>query len=214
MGILGYVPGISRSEADGRYVLSQNPAPLLSPVFGGASAIYSTLFMSSAPGSPQITFQDAGGTLLAPTASLAGLSARVTSECFDGTVMSSGGALVANAEENWSPTGKGLSWRFSGTGIGETSPRVIAYFRTALGAANSLELLGTVSRVVPNAIGQLRNPFNTGNVVEWGADTLGFHNAAPITIQTIVGSRGGNAALADLLTKGATKGLWIDGTTP
>lgn len=30
---------------------------------------------------------------------------------------------------------------------------------------------------------------------------------------TITGSRGGNAALADLLTKGATAGLWIDGSS-
>jgi hypothetical protein len=35
----------------------------------------------------------------------------------------------------------------------------------------------------------------------------------PTTKPTITGSRGGNAALADLLTKGATIGLWTDGTS-
>lgn len=35
----------------------------------------------------------------------------------------------------------------------------------------------------------------------------------PDPLPTITGSRGGNAALASLLTEGATIGLWVDGTT-
>jgi hypothetical protein len=42
---------------------------------------------------------------------------------------------------------------------------------------------------------------------------LGFYGAAPIAKQTILGSRGGNAALASLLTQLASIGLYIDGTT-
>ncbi|MFG3510245.1 hypothetical protein ACGF5F_32635 [Streptomyces sp. NPDC047821] len=42
---------------------------------------------------------------------------------------------------------------------------------------------------------------------------LGFHGATPVAKQTVTGSRGGNAALADLLTKLATLGLIADGTT-
>lgn len=44
-------------------------------------------------------------------------------------------------------------------------------------------------------------------------DQLGFHGATPVGRQTVTGSRGGNAALADLLTKLATLGLITDGTT-
>lgn len=44
-------------------------------------------------------------------------------------------------------------------------------------------------------------------------NTLGFHGATPIARQTVNGSRGGNAALADLLTKLANTGLIVDGTT-
>lgn len=42
---------------------------------------------------------------------------------------------------------------------------------------------------------------------------LGFYNTAPVAKQTINGSRGGNAALADLLTKLALVGLIADGST-
>ena len=43
--------------------------------------------------------------------------------------------------------------------------------------------------------------------------TLGFFNTTPTTKPTITGSRGGNAALADLLTKLAGLGLLTDSTS-
>jgi hypothetical protein len=45
-------------------------------------------------------------------------------------------------------------------------------------------------------------------------DTLKFHGGTGSTQQTVTGSRGGNAALADLLTKLATLGIIVDGTSP
>jgi len=42
---------------------------------------------------------------------------------------------------------------------------------------------------------------------------LGFHGATSVAQQTVTGSRGGNAALADLLTKLATLGLIVDGSS-
>lgn len=42
---------------------------------------------------------------------------------------------------------------------------------------------------------------------------LGFHGATPVAKQTVTGSRGSNAALADLLTKLANLGLIVDSTT-
>lgn len=41
----------------------------------------------------------------------------------------------------------------------------------------------------------------------------GFYNTTPQTKQTVTGSRGGNAALASLLTALATVGLITDSTT-
>lgn len=42
---------------------------------------------------------------------------------------------------------------------------------------------------------------------------LGFYNTAPVTKQTITGSRGGNAAVASIASKLAQIGLFTDGTT-
>lgn len=45
------------------------------------------------------------------------------------------------------------------------------------------------------------------------ANTVGFHGATPVAKQTVTGSRGGNAALASLLTALATLGLIVDGSS-
>lgn len=45
------------------------------------------------------------------------------------------------------------------------------------------------------------------------ADKLGFHGATPVAQQTVTGSRGGNAALASLLTKLAALGLVVDSSS-
>lgn len=45
------------------------------------------------------------------------------------------------------------------------------------------------------------------------AAMVGFYGTAAVAQQTVTGSRGGNAALADLLTKLATLGLIVDGSS-
>ena len=42
---------------------------------------------------------------------------------------------------------------------------------------------------------------------------LGFYGTAPVVKPTVTGARGGNAALASLLTQLASQGLITDGTT-
>lgn len=53
----------------------------------------------------------------------------------------------------------------------------------------------------------------TAVVCDGTGDTLKFYGGTGATQQTVTGSRGGNAALADLLTKLATLGLIVDGTS-
>lgn len=53
----------------------------------------------------------------------------------------------------------------------------------------------------------------TAVICDGTGDTLKFYGGTGATQQTITGSRGGNAALADLLTKLATLGLIVDGTS-
>lgn len=51
------------------------------------------------------------------------------------------------------------------------------------------------------------------HTIDPAGNALGFHGAPPVTRQTVTGSRGGNAALASLLTALATLGLIVDSTT-
>ncbi len=50
-------------------------------------------------------------------------------------------------------------------------------------------------------------------ICDGSGDTLKFYGGTGATQQTVTGSRGGNAALADLLTKLATLGLIVDSTS-
>lgn len=64
----------------------------------------------------------------------------------------------------------------------------------------------------------LGNPNNTttfvnGTTLRVLTTNLGFYGAAAVARQTVTGSRGGNAALASLLTALATLGLFIDNST-
>lgn len=54
----------------------------------------------------------------------------------------------------------------------------------------------------------------TAQSIELGATDIGFFGATPAPKPTVTGSRSGNVALADLLTRLATLGLLIDSTTP
>jgi hypothetical protein len=72
---------------------------------------------------------------------------------------------------------------------------------SSLMSGNSLSLLGTAS-------------LNTTVTATLKVSTLlGFFTAGLQTQQTVTGSRGGNAALASLLTALATYGLITDSTT-
>jgi hypothetical protein len=55
--------------------------------------------------------------------------------------------------------------------------------------------------------------FSTNQVrIAMATNLLGFHGVPAVALETVTGSRGGNVALADLLTKLDTKGLIIDAT--
>lgn len=51
------------------------------------------------------------------------------------------------------------------------------------------------------------------HTIDPAGNQLGFHGATPVSKQTVSGSRGGNAALASLITALATLGLITDGTS-
>lgn len=64
-------------------------------------------------------------------------------------------------------------------------------------------------------VAEMRDVFGAAVVATGGANNgLGFFGTVPSGQLTVVGSRGGNAALASLLTQLAIYGLIIDGSTP
>lgn len=74
---------------------------------------------------------------------------------------------------------------------------------------------GTSPAAVDHGESQMRNATGAARVRCGGAtDGVAFHGTAPIAKPTVLGARGGNAALTSLLTVLASYGLIIDGTTP
>jgi len=90
---------------------------------------------------------------------------------------------------------------------------------TTAASANQVQVIGAAGGGSPviaasgtDAAVTLHLQGQSGGGVQLGAsgDLLGFAGAAPISVPTISGSRGGNAALASLITQLARLGLVID----
>lgn len=84
-----------------------------------------------------------------------------------------------------------------------------------LGSGGDLRLRGGASQnmaVFSHAGGGYVTNFGTKRI-EWDGTGIGFFATAPVAKPTITGSRGGNAALADLLTKLASFGLLTDSSS-
>jgi hypothetical protein len=75
-----------------------------------------------------------------------------------------------------------------------------------LSAGGDCTIVGTTVEIKDNS--------NNNVVASGGGNTIGFLNATPVVRQVVTGSRGGNAALASLLTALATLGLITDNSTP
>lgn len=115
--------------------------------------------------------------------------------------------------ENATATARGAAIQFSVAALGTSSNRVVLVADSDGAGLSNLKAGDGVLRLIPLSTVQGRNVANTGNVIEWGANTLGFFNAAPTAKLTVTGSRGGNAALASLLTQLASYGLITDGSS-
>ena len=84
-----------------------------------------------------------------------------------------------------------------------------------LGSGGDLRLRGGASQnmaVFSHAGGGYVTNLGTKRI-EWDGTGIGFFATAPVAKPTITGSRGGNAALADLLTKLASFGLLTDSSS-
>jgi hypothetical protein len=159
----------------------------------------------------------AEGTYAAPTPPLTGvvlfqINARPVTDTGGAGNSTVTGGVAFRSRENLGAAAWGTQVEIITGRVGAAATDIPMIVRGAAGISEWLLNLAT-GRIIPGATsGQLRDPGNTVNRIEWNGTGLGFFNVAPIARPNITGSRGGNAALASLLTNGALLGLWTDGT--
>lgn len=162
-----------------------------------------------------ISLTSFGGTYQAPTQLGAVAIGGVYGEGFDNAnAIQTIAALEFIARAAITPTAAAGLVRVRTPEVGSATLREIVRFQAGGAAiAESIYTLATARLIGSGGSLAVRNPGNTVNVVEVNATGLGFFNVAPVARPNITGARGGNAALASLLTNGALLGLWTDGTT-
>lgn len=162
-----------------------------------------------------LTFTRVNGTLAVPTA--LGTFENIGSLQFRGADGGGGAVYCAGLDfqtrEAFTPTARGTGAYLELVDVGTTALKRVQYWRG--GGVGIGEWLGSqaTTRLVPTTTFQARNAANSASRIEWGDAGLGFFGAALSLRPTVTGSRGGNAALASLLTQLATLGLITDSTT-
>ena len=115
------------------------------------------------------------------------------------------GLVVFEADEGFTSTAQGTRIGFFTTAIGSTSNTrrmtIKADGSVGIGTGSPAALLHVVGNVEID-----------GDINHDGSN-VGFYGSAPVAKATVTGSRGGNAALASLLTALANLGLITDSTT-
>lgn len=125
------------------------------------------------------------------------------------TITSGDLALVSAGALN--ATGVGAStFSFSGGAFILQATGVNLGIRTVTSGALAITSAGGVT-ISAAATGTLS--YSATARFAWDGTGLAFYGAGTVAQQTVTGSRGGNAALADLLIKLANTGLLVDGTS-
>lgn len=129
----------------------------------------------------------------------------VVTDCevnFLGASAATGLNLTVRAQPGTTTGGRATLIGGDATNASSTGGAVLV--QTGAGGAGGAGGMGALSAgVTGSAVNRFR----------WNDTGIGFYATAPVALQNITGSRGGNAALADLLTKLALTGLLTDGTT-
>lgn len=127
-----------------------------------------------------------------------------------------GAQIVANSSEDWTASGRGTRMFFQTVPIGDTNLRnVFDIFSESAGAASVFRSMAPTLRFLPASGGavNLRDDADSVTLLSFGNGGLSFFGAARSGQLTVTGSRGGNAALASLLTQLATYGIIVNNST-
>ncbi len=131
----------------------------------------------------------------------------------DATLTRSAAGVFSTTAEMWRVTPNAFTGAFLAEVTGDAVPRlnIMGDGKTEWGDgtnARDTNLYRSAAAVL-----KTDNAFHVATVFRHLGTTLGFYNTAAATKQAVTGSRGGNAALASLLTALATVGLITDSST-
>jgi hypothetical protein len=209
------VLGNQNGPVQGRLPLGTSTL-FLESLDGGRFAERLKVMRASAASLPIISLIRARGTLLAPTQVLSGDSCGTLEfqAVTDGNTRAAVARIDASARENITTTAQGGTGRLYARDLAGTTERQIWGWLSDGAGIGRVYGLQTITRIVPAGSGtvRIRNNTNTADLIEVGSG-IGFFGTANIAKPTITGAKGGNAALASLLTQGAALGLWTDSTT-
>jgi hypothetical protein len=185
---------------------------------GGATTLSSTLSVSGAA-TLASTLAVTGTTAL--SAALTGTTAAFTSTVRSEGTLTVGTAAGVHQDLDTDET----IWYNGATRLGEVGMTTGSVWYVHLGATpenaivatkdGAVDLYYNNSKVFETISGGAKTTGThqiTGNLDHDGSN-VGFYNTAPAAKQTVTGSRGGNAALASLLTALSTIGLLTDSSS-
>lgn len=151
--------------------------------------IVSTVYGDQIADFPALILKRAKGTESAPDPVIAGnLLGSINFAAWGSSGFNNGALIRANAAENWTTTARGTRLVFYTAQNGGTAVDVAIILHND----KRLEVEGTLDH---------------------DGSLIGLNGATPVAKGTITGSRGGNAALASLLTYLASRGDIIDNST-
>lgn len=215
-----YDAGLQRVLADGGYSFASDPDTLLART--GTNQIGLTT-----AGTYTWTFDALGRLVLAGDGTAAGPAVQLASEA-SGLYLAAAGVLGLSVAGAGRLTLANLALTFQddtdavtilGRARIDSRGSDIAYFShrdSSNTTAYALRQTSSGSTVVNAPAGQdvrITNANGSVTAIIVNGTGMGFFGTAPVAKQSIAGSRGGNAALADLLTKLAATGLITDATT-
>lgn len=146
-------------------------------------SIMSTVASDTGGQSTQIMGRKSRGTIASPTAIQTNdTMISLFGLGYDGSTYANAGAMQFNASENWNGTSHGSRFVISPVPNGSTTPAAALVVHDNA----RLQIIGALDH---------------------DGSQAGFYGTAPVSKPTVTGSRGGNAALASLLTALADLGL-------
>lgn len=130
-----------------------------------------------------------------------------------GTIQSNinliGGWFNADGKGRVTGTEKALGWVSSDDVMVSSDKKL--YFEGSY--TGTVLTIGDTYQIYNSSASELQTVVNGTEIMALKSNAIGFYNTTPVTKQTISGSKGGNAALGNLLTALANLGLIVDSTT-